>query len=44
MWKIMIGIGIGIYIGTYYECKPIISKIVKVANENIPPQKDDETK
>ena len=41
MWKFVVGFGVGVYVGTYYECKPMISKITKMAQENTPSQKED---
>ena len=37
--KFFFGFALGIYIGTYYNCKPIIEKIKKTIKENIPSEK-----
>ena len=29
MWQYLFGFSTGIYVGTYYECKPTIDKIIK---------------
>ena len=34
------GFGAGIYVGTYYDCKPYLDNIVKVVKENFPKEKD----
>ena len=39
MWRFLIGFTSGIYIGTYYECKPIIEKIDKFIKNNFPESK-----
>lgn len=36
MWQFFFGIGIGIYIGTYYNCAPSIMFITRKLKENIP--------
>jgi hypothetical protein len=40
MWKIIIGFATGVYIGTYYDCKPILEKIKEHCNETMPKSKD----
>lgn len=35
------GLTIGIWIGTYYNCKPTIEHIQKYIKENMPKQKTD---
>jgi hypothetical protein len=39
MWKLVIGFASGVYIGTYYDCKPIIEKLQKKLTEIQPPKK-----
>ena len=36
MWQFLCGIGTGIYIGTIYDCKPIITTIKTFINDNLP--------
>ena len=43
MWQFFFGFGAGVYIGTYFECKPTIEQIVSFAKTKIP-EKKDETK
>ena len=40
MWKFFLGLTSGIYIGTYYDCKPTIKKIEEFIKLNIPNKKD----
>lgn len=39
MWQYMIGFGFGLYVGTYYNCKPIIDNIITIIKKNIPEEK-----
>jgi len=39
MWYFICGFGVGMYVGTYYNCKPVLDKIGKVVKENMPPEK-----
>ncbi len=39
MWRFLLGFSSGIYIGTYYECKPIVKKIKKIIQDNFPEEK-----
>ena len=41
--KFIVGFGLGIYVATYYNCKPIIEKIRKTIEDNIPPEKKNNT-
>jgi hypothetical protein len=36
MWQFLCGFGTGVYVGTYYNCKPIIEYIRIKAKEIIP--------
>ena len=38
----MAGFGIGVYVGTYYECKPALEYIRKVITEQVPKKRDDD--
>lgn len=39
MWRFILGFGTGVYVGSYYECKPVIVKIQKYIKDNMPKQK-----
>lgn len=43
MWQFLSGIGIGIYIGTYYNCKPGLEFMINAVKTNIPEKRDDES-
>ena len=34
MWQFIMGFASGVYIGSYYECKPTIENILKIIKEN----------
>ncbi len=36
MWKLLLGFGSGLYIGTYYDCKPIFNSIKKYIKTHVP--------
>ena len=40
MWKFLAGFSVGVYVGTYYDCKPYIIKIKKIAKDNFPDIRD----
>jgi hypothetical protein len=40
MWKFLAGFSMGLYTGTYYECKPIIDKFINIIKENMPNEKN----
>ena len=40
MYQLIIGFGCGLYVGTYYDCKPILKKICSKIKESIPEKKD----
>ena len=40
MWQFITGFGFGIYIGTYYDCKPALEFVRKTIKENMPVKKD----
>ena len=40
MWQFLCGCVSGIYIGTYYDCKPAIAYIQEVVQKQIPKKKD----
>ena len=36
MWQFICGFGTGVYVGTYYNCKPVIEYLRMKAKEIIP--------
>ena len=38
MWQFVIGFGAGVYVGTYFDCKPTIEKITSVVKDYCPPK------
>jgi hypothetical protein len=40
MWQLLLGFGIGVYVGTYFNCKPVIDNIVGNIKKNIPESKN----
>ena len=39
MYKAVLGFAAGVYIGTYYDCKPMIEYAIKKVQENVPEEK-----
>jgi len=39
MWHFCLGFGVGVYIGTYYDCKPYLDRINEWAKQQMPPRK-----
>jgi hypothetical protein len=39
MWYFVCGLGVGVYVGTYYNCRPVLDKITKLVKDNMPPEK-----
>jgi hypothetical protein len=39
MLQLILMFGVGIYFGTYYNCKPHIEKIIKTIKNNMPESK-----
>jgi len=39
MWCYLLSFTIGIYVGTYFNCKPTIERISKFVKENLPDEK-----
>ena len=39
MWHFCIGFGLGIYVGTYYDCKPSLDKVADWVKQLSPPKK-----
>ena len=44
MWQFICGFCGGIYVGTYFECKPTLEKVVDFVKTSIPDKKDEEDK
>jgi hypothetical protein len=42
MWRFIAGFGIGVYVGTYYECKPTLEYIRKVITDQVPKKSESE--
>ena len=40
MWQVMLGFAAGVYVGTYYECKPAIKMIKTMAEDKFPEEKN----
>jgi hypothetical protein len=40
MWQLLFGLGIGIYVGTYYDCKNRLDKIIELIQNNVPEKKN----
>lgn len=40
MWQFLFGFTSGLYVGTYYDCKPILTKVQNFIKENSPDKKD----
>ena len=39
MWQMMVGFAAGVYVGTYYNCKPTIVMIREMVKDKIPEKK-----
>ena len=39
MWKMLIGFGAGVYVGTYYDCRPYLDTIGVWMRDHCPPPK-----
>ena len=44
MWQFLAGFASGVYVGTYYNCKPIILEIEKKVREYMPDEKNKNNK
>tara|TARA_R110002074_G_scaffold208115_2_gene376656 strand:- start:2512 stop:2634 length:123 start_codon:yes stop_codon:yes gene_type:complete len=40
MWRFIAGLTSGVYLGTYYDCKPIVNKISEYIKEQWPAKKE----
>ena len=39
MYQFFIGLGLGIYVGTYYDCKPVMKTLGEHIKNYLPPKK-----
>ena len=39
MWQVVLGFSMGVYVGTYYDCKPCLDRINNWAKQHFPPPK-----
>ncbi len=39
MWQVMVGFAAGVYVGTYYNCKPTIVMIREMVKDKMPEEK-----
>ena len=35
MWKMLLAFSIGVYVGTYYNCKPILEHMIETAKKKL---------
>ena len=42
MWQFLCGFGVGVYAGTFYDCRPCIKTINNFIKDNIPEKKPKE--
>jgi hypothetical protein len=40
MWQFLTGFGLGVYIGTFYDCRPAIRAVRIIVKENMPEEKN----
>lgn len=40
MWQFIFGFGAGVYVGTYFECKPAVEKLIVLVKTSIPEKKE----
>ena len=40
MWDFGIGVIIGIYLGTYYDFRPVLESLTKWGSDRLPPPRD----
>jgi len=40
MWDFGIGVIIGIYLGTYYDFRPVLESLMKWGSDRLPPPRD----
>lgn len=39
MWYFICGFSVGVYVGTYYNCRPALDKVTQLVKDNMPPEK-----
>jgi|TARA_B110000285_G_C14960024_1_gene531206 hypothetical protein len=39
MYRFLLGLGTGLWLGTYYDCKPMIEQVKKEIVKHIPKEK-----
>jgi hypothetical protein len=39
MWRFITGFSLGVYVGSYYDCKPYADKVIEYIKENLPEKK-----
>tara|TARA_B100001093_G_C26844697_1_gene1022200 strand:- start:2676 stop:2810 length:135 start_codon:yes stop_codon:yes gene_type:complete len=44
MWQVMFGFVAGVYVGTYYDCKPTMNYLIENCKKNMPKEKEGENK
>lgn len=42
MWQFVAGFSIGVYVGTYYDCKPALEFVFEQLKTNIPEKRGNE--
>jgi hypothetical protein len=40
MWQILLGFAGGVYVGTIYDCKPLIASIKCMVDDKLPKKKE----
>lgn len=40
MWQFFTGFSVGVYVGTYYDCKPILLYVYDTIKSNLPEKKN----
>jgi len=40
MWQFLTGFGLGVYVGTFYDCRPAIRTVRLILKENMPEEKN----
>jgi len=41
MWQVMLGFAAGVYVGTYFDCKPMIIRAKECLKATLPEKKDE---
>lgn len=40
MWQFITGFSLGVYVGSYYDCRPAIKSVQTILSDNMPKKKD----